>query len=120
LSDILLPHQVKRLDELNHQLRLRGGVMALFAGDLLRDLRVTDAQREELRKRAEEIERQTQQKIAEIRRQATEDVVKALTAEQQTKFRELVGETFEFQNEVFAPGPPPGQGGPPQPPRREN
>jgi hypothetical protein len=116
LAKILVPHQLKRLGQLEMQMRLRGGAMALLRGEVAEQLNITDQQREQLRAKAEEVERETRRKIAEIRRQAQEELISQLTPEQQAKIRELVGDPFEFQTE----GPPGPAGGPrgARPPRQ--
>ena len=115
LAQILLPHQSKRLDQLSAQLRMQGGGMALLSGDVARDLGVTDEQREQLRTKVEEIEREARKQEAEIRRQAREKVIRLLTPDQQKKLKDLIGEpfTFEMQPPPRRPGQP---GGPGQPP----
>ena len=82
---------------------------------MARDLGITDQQREQLRTKVDEIERETRKKEADLRRQAREQVIGLLTAEQQAKLKDLIGEPFTF--EMQAPPQRPGQpGGPGQPP----
>ena len=102
VSQVLLPHQLQRLDQLAMQMRMRGGVMAMLSPEFVRELGVTDQQREQLRTKVEELDRDVQRKVAEIRRQAQEQVISLMTAEQQAKLRDLIGELFEFENQ-----PPP-------------
>lgn len=119
LAKILLPHQLKRLDQLNAQLRMQGGPRAILGGDVARDLGITDQQREDLQKKIEAIEQETRKKEAEIRRQAREQAISLLTPEQQKKYREMVGAPFEFQFQMpsFQPLGQPGRGGPSAPGR---
>ena len=118
MEKILLPHQLKRLDQLSAQLRTQGGGMALLGGEVARDLGVTDQQREQLRTKVEEIEQETRKQEAELRRQVREKVIQLLTPEQQKKLKEMIGEpfTFEMQGPPQRPGQPGGfgqpQGGP--------
>ena len=118
LSKILLPHQLKRLEQLAMQMQTRGGGTAVLGGEVGQQLGVTEQQRAQLQPKVDEVERESRKKTAEIRRQAQDQVISLLTPEQQAKFRELVGEPFEFQIESPAPGRPFG-GDPraPQPPR---
>lgn len=125
LSNILLPHQMKRLDQLalqmqmQMQMRMRPG-SELLGGEVAQKLGVTEQQRGQLQAKVEEVERETRKKIAEVRREAQQKVVALLTPEQQAKFRELVGEPFEFEVEAPPPGGR-GFGGEPfggQPPRK--
>jgi Spy/CpxP family protein refolding chaperone len=118
LKKILLPHQVRRLDQLNaqNQLRMRGGLMrSLMADPLAEDLALTDAQKEALRAKAEKLNAELQQKIAELRNKAQEELLKELTPQQQAKIKERFGEPFEFQRDdlQFGRGGPGGPGGPP-------
>lgn len=115
LEKILLPHQLKRLDQLSVQLRMQNVWFALMGGDVARDLGVTDQQREELRTKVEEIQRETRKQEAELRRQEREKVIRLLSPNQQKKLKDMVGEWFTFEMQ----GPPqrfgqPGGFGPPQ------
>jgi hypothetical protein len=49
-----------------------------------------------LRTKSEELERDLRKKIADLRRQAQDELLSLLTPEQQGKIREMVGEPFEF------------------------
>jgi Spy/CpxP family protein refolding chaperone len=108
----LLPHQMKRAKQLAFQLSLRGGAgRALTSGGSLADeLGITEAQQEKLRAANEKLQDELRQKIAELQNEAQEELLKALTPKQQAKFKELVGEPFEFQRMQFG-GPGGGQRG---------
>ncbi len=116
IEKILLPHQVKRLDQLSTQLRMQGGGMSLLSGGVARELGVTDEQREQLRTKVEEIEQETRKQEAELRRQSREKVIRLLTPEQQEKLKDMTGEPFTFEMEwppqrrggAGVPGQPPG------------
>lgn len=105
LAKILLPHQSKRLQQLSLQRRMQGGGMAMLGGDVSQQLSITDAQRGELRDKAQEIEAELRRKIAELRRQSQDQILALLTPEQQAKFRDLVGVPFEFQDPPRPAGP---------------
>jgi type VI protein secretion system component VasK len=107
IGKILLPHQMKRAKQLEMQLRLRGGLGRL--GDqTAQELGLTDEQKEKLRGKSEQLEEEIRKKLAELRTQAQNELLKVLTPEQQAKWKDMVGEPFEFQREEF-PRP---QGGP--------
>lgn len=109
LDEILLPHQSERLGQLVVQWQLQGGGLAQ-SEEVAKELGISDEQRDQLRTKARELERA-------LRKKLTEDLLKELTPEQQAKYKELVGEPFEFQrDERFGPGrgfgAPGGFGGP--------
>ena len=107
VGKILLPHQMKRAKQLEMQLRLRGGLGRL--GDqTAQELGLTDEQKEKLRGKSDQLEEEIRKKIAELRTQAQNELLKMLTPAQQAKWKDMVGEPFEFQREEF-PRP---QGGP--------
>lgn len=111
VSKILLPHQMKRAKQLSFQLSLRGGGTgrALMGGPLADELGISESQREKLREKAEKLEQELRQKRAELRAKAQEELLKELTPQQQTKFKDMVGDPFEFQFQ--RPQPRPGGGG---------
>ncbi len=112
ISEILLPPQMERLEQLAIQMRLQGGAMALLNPDVLGKLDVSDEQREQLRTKAEETDRELQRKMAELRREAQAQAVATLSTEQQAKYKELIGEPFTFQSEPPRFGGPGGFGAP--------
>jgi len=123
LGEILLPHQKKRLNQLALQARLRGGGFALFSPDVAGQLGITEQQRDQLRDKSQQVEQDLRKKIADLRRQAQEELISLLSAEQQAKYRELVGAPFEFPAPQRQPGQPGGRGRPggrPDRPARPN
>jgi len=102
----LLPHQRKRLSQLEIQFRMRGGggFGALASPEIGAQLDVTDAQREILRDKAMELGREFGKKVAELRREMQEKLLDELNPEQRAKFQEMLGDPFEFQDR------PPGGG----------
>jgi len=118
VDEILLPHQAKRLKQLNYQLQMQGGLTrAIRSEELRKELNITEQQREQLEAKSEEIEERTRKQLAEIRKKAQEELLGTLTPEQRAKVNALVGEPFEFQQPEFGrmggfPGGPGGAGGP--------
>ena len=104
----LLPHQRKRLAQLEIQFRLRGfgGLGALGSREIGEQLSVTDEQREVLRHKAAELGQELGRKIAALRSEMQEKLLAELTSEQRVKFQEMLGDPFEFQDR------PPSSGGP--------
>jgi Spy/CpxP family protein refolding chaperone len=106
IAKILLPHQLKRARQLAFQLSLRGGAgRSLMGGPLAEQLGVTEKQQEKLRETNEKLEQELRQKIAELRAKAQEELLKVLTSQQQAKFKDMVGEPFEFQFQRPQPRP---------------
>lgn len=119
LSQILLPHQMKRLKQLEVQTRSFGR-QALLSDRTAEELGLTAEQKEKLQKKADELDEQLRKKTAELRKQNQEELVRLLTPQQQAKWKDLVGDPFEFQRTEFRPGGPGagfrgGPGGPNQP-----
>ncbi len=114
ISKVLLPHQMKRAKQLAFQQRLRGGAgRALTSGgSMAEELGITETQQEKLRAANEKLQNELRQKIAELQNEAQEELLKILTPQQQAKFKELVGEPFEFAPMEFRrPGGEGGRGG---------
>ena len=115
LEKILLPHQLKRLDQISAQMQMQGTGMSLLMGNAARDVGVTDQQREELRSKVDAIEEERRKQESELRRKAREKVMQLLTPDQQKKLKDMIGEpfTFEMQGPPQRPGQPGGFGQPP-------
>lgn len=107
IGKILLPHQMKRAKQLEMQLRMRGG-RGMLADQAAQELGLTDEQKEKLRGKSDQLEEGIRKKLAELRTQAQNELLKMLTPEQQAKWKDMVGEPFEFQREE----PPRSPGGP--------
>jgi Spy/CpxP family protein refolding chaperone len=116
--DTLKPEQKKRLHQIEAQLL---GTRALTRPHVQKDLELTDKQKEELKginddlakDRAEimkdagqdrEARQAAFQKVQKIQQEASAKALKVLTAEQQTKFKELQGEKFTFVPDQGGPG----------------
>jgi Spy/CpxP family protein refolding chaperone len=99
-KEVLLPHQMDRLKQLSYQSagRGQGAGGALSNEALLDELEVTEEQREELQKAMEEARDKIQKELVKLQRDAEENILKVLDAEQRKKYRELVGESFQFDN----------------------
>jgi len=101
IGKILLPHQMKRAKQLAMQLRLRGGTRSMLADPVAQDLALTDEQKEKLLAKSVQLEEELRKKYAELRAQAQDELLELLTPAQQAKWKEMVGEPFEFQREAF-------------------
>ena len=95
----LLPHQVDRLKQLILQASNRrgGGITGgRFSETLIEDLGITEEQIEKMKEKAEKVRVDLEKKMAKLRSQAEQEILSVLDASQREKYRELVGETFEF------------------------
>ena len=109
IDAVLLPHQRERLKQLQVQSQMRFGAdRALSSDPLAKDLGITDAQKEQLRTKQEEIEASLNEKIAKLRTEAREELFSVLTTAQQDKLKGMIGKPFTFTG---GPGGPPGFGG---------
>ncbi len=131
LGEILLPHQIKRLQEISLQLR---GTAALNDPKVAAELKITDAQKkkleevsaanmEEMRKQMQELfqggnrdrsdqeREQMRTKMQDMRKQAEGKVLAVLTADQKSQFEKMKGETFQMPEGAFGFGGRQGRGG---------
>jgi vacuolar-type H+-ATPase subunit I/STV1 len=126
IGEILLPPQLQRLRQLELQMRLRGGlVRALTSEQVADELEITEDQQARLRTKAQQVEEELREKIAELRKQAQDELLQVLTPEQRAEWRERIGDPFEFQRmepprRGFGPAAKtnPGRGGPRRRPKR--
>lgn len=124
LDDILLPHQGKRLTQIANQYQIRsrrgrGGATASATGtstflqteDVVTKLSITDKQKEELKKKAEEINKEIAKKVAKLQIEAQEELLAVLSGSQRTQFKDMIGETFTFEQTQSRFGRGGGRGG---------
>ena len=95
-KEILLPKQIERLKQIGVQSRLGRGnlVDGLTSEPLAKDLGITDAQKEDLKKAQEEADAEMQAGIAKLREAARQKIMGKLTPDQQAKLKSLSGETI--------------------------
>lgn len=114
INEVLLPHQVARLREINLQQQVRrGGLQGALRGELAEELGITEEQREQMAAKAEELQQELQQKIEQLRKDAQEELMGLLTPEQRSKIESMMGSEFEMQTPAFGGrfGGPGGQRG---------
>lgn len=97
LGEILLPQQMERLAQISAQASARGGARSLVSGTLAEKLNITDEQKEALQAKAEELQKSLDAKIEKLRSQMQDELLAELTPEQQSQFKELMGEKFTFE-----------------------
>lgn len=102
LKKVLLPHQFDRLKQIDVQTRIQQrGAAALTTGELAEALDLTDEQQEKLERRAEEVEAELQQKIAQLRVEARNKMMDVLTPEQRAKLESMMGDAFALPDRGF-------------------
>ena len=95
----LLPHQVDRLKQLMQQASSRrsGGITGGQVSEgLVEELGITEEQIEKMKKKADEVKGKLEKKIAQLRSQAEDEILSVLDTAQREKYRKLMGESFEF------------------------
>lgn len=126
LSEILLPHQMKRLEEIYIQTM---GMRALQDSEIAATLQITEAQQEQMRQAQQQVfegmrdlftpgadREQMREKMQALRKQAEEKVLAVLSADQQQQFADMKGKPFEMPADAFGfggrgPGGPGREGG---------
>ena len=107
VNKLLLPHQKKRLSQIMLQMKLQqsgygyGFAGAIGGDDVAKELGITDAQKEELRKKEEEVRAGMQKKYQEfykkLQEETTKELMSVLTPAQRKKLEEMTGSKFELQ-----------------------
>jgi len=134
VEEILLPHQLERLEEIRIQLL---GTGALLLEPVQKKLKVTDTQKakfEEItngtreksqemfgsvrekfqelggdREKIQELMAEIREKMEAVQKEAEEKIVGTLTAAQKKQFEEMKGKPFEISREDLRPQRPQGQ-----------
>jgi len=98
ISEILLPHQVKRLKQIGFQLQTKG--IESFSSNsinksLADKLGLSKEQLVELKEKAAAVKKRLAEEYQRMRVEAKEELLGVLTAEQRAKFAELSGAKYE-------------------------
>lgn len=106
-KEILLPKQIERLKQISVQSRLNRGSTsdALASEELAKELGITEAQKEALKKAQEEADAEMQAGMAKLREASRQKILSVLTADQQAKLKSLTGETIQFSRGGGRGGP---------------
>ena len=100
VEKVLLPHQLERLKQIDVQARIqRQGAAALTGGQLAETLNLTPDQQQKLQARAEEVQREMDEQIRQLRLEARNKILEVLTAEQRAKLESLMGEQFDVPDQ---------------------
>jgi hypothetical protein len=99
LSGVLLPHQLKRLQQIRaqSQLRRRSLVDLLTSDPLKSELEITDAQSDALKESEQQIEAELARDIARLQEAARKKLISSLNLQQQQKVEDIFGELFSFK-----------------------
>ena len=112
IKAVLLPHQIKRLDQLTHQFQIKGQrAYALQNSKLATAINLTDEQKKDLVAKAAEMSRTLAAEYQKLREKYQQDLLDTvLTKAQRSKLEELMGTTYEakpFQRgnfQILTPG----------------
>ncbi len=99
LNEILLPFQMDRLNQIAAQASAQGGTRSLVRGNLAEKLKITDDQKKRIEEKAVELQKKLDEKIAKLREQMQAELLAELTPEQRDQYKQLMGETFTFEQQ---------------------
>ncbi len=105
VEKVLLPHQRRRLEEISLRMKMkqRGTTGSLVDTELAEKLDITDGQKERIRRRAAEVQKELEEKIARLREEAREEILDELSPDQQRKLKDLLGEEFDDSPQAAHP-----------------
>jgi Spy/CpxP family protein refolding chaperone len=110
MQKVLMPHQFDRLKQIDLQSRIqRGGAAALTEGELADTLGLSESQRDQIREKSAEVQKDLNDKIGQLRVEARNQLLEVLTTEQRAKLESMMGAEFSLPEPQF--GPPGGRGG---------
>ena len=103
MKDLLLPHQIKRLEQLSHQVSMKkgGAANALTSGKLKDELELSDDDVTKLKARSKELNEKLEKDIAALKAKVKKDLLKELSASQRKKLDELTGDEFEYKEQTW-------------------
>ena len=100
LEKVLMPAQLQRLKQIQTQQQSRGrGGVSFSNPRIVEALGLSEAQLADLRDKAEELQNEMRAKVEELRKQADTELLQMLTPEQQKKWKEMVGDPFEMEQQ---------------------
>ena len=99
IEKVLLPHQVKRMTEIQTQMSLKSqGTWALRQGKLAEALGITKEQQAELQKKAMEAQRKIQEETAKLKAKLEAEILEeVLSKDQRAKLNDLQGDKYEVK-----------------------
>lgn len=101
VMESLLPEQIKRLKQIHLQAQARrsgGPASGRLSDAVVKELGLTEDQVEKLRITAAEVTKKLNERVAKLQALAQDEILSTvLSDEQQAKYKELMGEAFEFE-----------------------
>lgn len=99
LEEVLLPHQLKRLKQLQFQMLLRSrGANSLTSGALAETLKMSDEQKAELAEKQKESQAKLQEEINQLRKKYQQEVLEdVLTKSQLRDLKKLIGDQYDVK-----------------------
>lgn len=100
IEELLLPDQLKRLEQLVYRMEVGrvGFAASLTSGLLGRDAGVYEGQKEDLYRTVKQIELEAQVEIRKVLEEAEKRILARLTPEQRQRSVELLGTFFEYKS----------------------
>ena len=98
MEEILRPEQRGRLGQIARQMRMQWGgtVRMLTRGRIAEELEVTDEQRVKIENIQREHQVKMQKEMERMQKESREEILGVLTPEQKEKYKEMVGDDFDF------------------------
>jgi hypothetical protein len=100
IDSILLPNQQQRLKQVARQMKRKQlGTSRLLTEQLAEELDLSEQQQDRIRTRAKELQEEIDRKLAELRANAKQQLIKELSPSQRKKLEELIGDEFVVKDE---------------------
>ena len=100
IDQILLPNQQRRLKQVARQMKMkRTGTAKSLTGQLAEELGISSEQQARIEKRSKELQEEINQKLAELKAKAKEELMCELSQDQRRKLEELLGDEFIVKDE---------------------
>ncbi len=100
LNEVLLPHQMKRLQQISKQQSFKWARNSDYFGmpyAMSRELKMNSDQRKELKKITEEVREEFYRDVAKMRKKSMKKILSKMTDEQRKRFDELVGDFYDME-----------------------
>lgn len=98
--EVLLPEQVERLKQIQVQMESQRSGFGSVSDSLTKELGITEEQKAAMKDKADQVRKDLTEKVAKLRQQAQDEILSVLDAEQQKKYRELMGTPFDVEGMV--------------------
>jgi len=99
IEGLLLPQQQDRLKQVKLQMQMKNRGTANTLDKLASELNITGEQKKRILARQKELKKELEEKLAKLKEDSRQALLKELTSEQRKKFKEMVGERYEFKAE---------------------